>query len=63
MMRVIMPAIIDQAGRQFNADEADGVNRRHTARQRHDRPRGGLRRCQIGRKRLGLAASVANLCH
>jgi hypothetical protein len=29
-MRVIMPAIIDQAGRQFNVDEADGVNRRHT---------------------------------
>jgi hypothetical protein len=28
-MRVIMPAIIDQAGRQFNADEVDGVNRRH----------------------------------
>jgi hypothetical protein len=29
-MRVIMPAIIDQAGRQFNVDEADGVSRRHT---------------------------------
>ena len=28
-MRGIMPAIIDQAGRQFNVDEADGVNRRH----------------------------------
>ena len=28
-MRVVMPAIIDQAGRQFNVDEADGVNRRH----------------------------------
>ena len=28
-MRVIMPAIIDQAGRPFNVDEADGVNRRH----------------------------------
>ena len=28
-IRVIMPAIIDQAGRPFNADEADGVNRRH----------------------------------
>jgi len=26
---VIMPAIIDQTGRQFNVDEADGVNRRH----------------------------------
>jgi hypothetical protein len=25
-----MPAIIDQAGRQFNVDEADGVNGRHT---------------------------------
>ena len=24
-MRGIMPAIIDQAGRQFNVDEADGV--------------------------------------
>ena len=23
-MRVIMPAIIDQAGRKFNVDEADG---------------------------------------
>jgi hypothetical protein len=29
-MRVIMPAIIDQAGRNFNVDETDGVNRRHT---------------------------------
>ncbi len=29
-MRVIMPAIIDQAGRQFNVDETDGVSRRHT---------------------------------
>jgi hypothetical protein len=29
-MRVIMPAIIDQAGRQFNAHEANGVSRRHT---------------------------------
>jgi hypothetical protein len=29
-MRVIMPAIIDQADRKFNVDEADGVNRRHT---------------------------------
>jgi hypothetical protein len=28
-MRVIMPAIIDQAGRQFNVDEADGISRRH----------------------------------
>ena len=28
-MRVSMPAIIDQAGRKFNADEADGVSRRH----------------------------------
>ena len=28
-MRVVMPAIIDQTGRQFNVDEADGVNRRH----------------------------------
>jgi hypothetical protein len=34
-MRVIMPAIIDQAGRQFNADnETDGVSRGHTARKR-----------------------------
>jgi hypothetical protein len=24
-----MPAIIDQTGRQFNVDEADGANRRH----------------------------------
>jgi hypothetical protein len=30
-MRVIMPASIDQAGRQFNVDEAVGVNRRHRA--------------------------------
>jgi hypothetical protein len=29
-MRVIMPAIIDQAGRQFNVDETDGVSRRHS---------------------------------
>jgi hypothetical protein len=29
-IRVIMPAIIDHAGRQFNVDEADGVNRRHS---------------------------------
>ena len=28
-MRVIMPAIIDQAGRQFNVDETDSVSRRH----------------------------------
>ncbi len=28
-MRVSMPAIIDQAGRRFNVDEADGVSRRH----------------------------------
>jgi hypothetical protein len=28
-IRVIMPAIIDQAGRNSNVDEADGVNRRH----------------------------------
>jgi hypothetical protein len=28
-MRGIMPIIIDQAGRQFNADETDGVSRRH----------------------------------
>jgi hypothetical protein len=28
-MRVIMPVIIDQAGRRFNADETDGVSRRH----------------------------------
>jgi hypothetical protein len=25
-MRVSMPAIIDQAGRPFNVDEADGIN-------------------------------------
>ena len=31
-MRVIMPAIIDQAGRKFNVDEADGVSRRHSHR-------------------------------
>jgi len=29
-MRVVMPAIIDQVGRQFNVDEADGVNGRNT---------------------------------
>jgi hypothetical protein len=28
-MRVIMPAIIDQAGRPFNVDEADAISRRH----------------------------------
>jgi hypothetical protein len=28
-IRVIMPAIIDQAGRPFNVDEADGIRRRH----------------------------------
>ncbi len=28
-MRVIMPAIIDQAGRKFNVDEADAISRRH----------------------------------
>jgi hypothetical protein len=27
-----MPAIIDQAGRPFNVDEADGISRRHTLR-------------------------------
>jgi hypothetical protein len=27
-MGVIMPAIIDQAGRNFNVDEADGVSGR-----------------------------------
>ncbi len=25
-----MPVIIDQAGRRFNADETDGVSRRHS---------------------------------
>ncbi len=30
-MRVIMPAIINQAGRKFNADKMDGISRRHTA--------------------------------
>jgi hypothetical protein len=29
-MRVIMLAILDEAGRKFNADETDGVSRRHT---------------------------------
>ena len=28
-IRVIMPAIIDQAGRPFNVDGADGISRRH----------------------------------
>jgi hypothetical protein len=28
-MRVIMPAIIDQVGRNSNGDEADGVSGRH----------------------------------
>jgi hypothetical protein len=28
--KVIMAAIINQAARKFNVDEADGVNRRHT---------------------------------
>ena len=31
-IRVIMPAIIDQAGRPFNVDEADAISRRHRAR-------------------------------
>jgi hypothetical protein len=29
-IRLIMPAIIDQASRPFNVDEADGIRRRHT---------------------------------
>src|SRR4029450_5338770 len=29
-IRVIMPAIIDQAGRPFNVAEADGISRRHS---------------------------------
>jgi hypothetical protein len=29
-MRVIMSAIIDQAGRQFNVEEADGINKGHS---------------------------------
>jgi hypothetical protein len=33
-MRGIMPAIIDQAGRPFNVDEADGISRRHRAKRR-----------------------------
>ena len=49
-MRVSMPAIIDQAGRKFNVDEADGVSRRdRTAGERsqlreprHDAARGKL---------------------
>jgi Transposase DDE domain len=32
-IRVTMPTIIDQAGRPFNVDEADGVNGRHRLRQ------------------------------
>src|SRR5262249_9323706 len=28
-MRAIMPGIIDQAGRKFNSEQTDGVNRRH----------------------------------
>ena len=31
-MRVIMPVIIDRAGRNFNADETDGVSGRDRAR-------------------------------
>ena len=31
-IRVIMPVIIDQAGRPFNVDEADGTSRRHRRR-------------------------------
>jgi hypothetical protein len=38
-MRVIMPAIIDQAGRQFNVDEADGVSRRHNGLDSRSPPR------------------------
>jgi hypothetical protein len=33
-MRVNMPAIIDQAGRPFNVDEADGISRRHSRGER-----------------------------
>jgi hypothetical protein len=33
-IKVIMPAIIDQAGRPFNVDETDGVSRRHRSRGR-----------------------------
>ena len=54
-MRVIMPAIIDQAGRPFNVDEADGVNRRHRPDQsrqiNHLRPAGFWR--GTGRRPLG----------
>jgi hypothetical protein len=32
---VIMPAIIDQAGRPFNVAEADGISRRHRRLRRH----------------------------
>ena len=37
-MRVIMPAIIDQAGRSFNADETDGVSGRDNMHRTSPRP-------------------------
>jgi hypothetical protein len=37
-MRVIMPAIIDQAGRPFNVAEADGISRRHSGSRAHTSP-------------------------
>jgi hypothetical protein len=33
-MRVIMLAIIDEAGRKFNADKLDGLGRRDRVKQR-----------------------------
>ena len=46
-IRVIMPAIIDQAGRPFNVAEADAISRRHrvlgrlTSNRSHGVVRGG----------------------
>src|SRR4029453_14697221 len=64
-IRVIMPAIIDQAGRPFNVDEADGISRRHRyhgtpARSRFSGPRilhttrSGLRSSAAARVSLGV---------
>jgi hypothetical protein len=71
-MRVIMPAMIDQVGRNSNGGEANGVNRRHTAHRRDSRTeatrsrrireatRSGMD--QHGRDHLSLHG-VAAICH
>ena len=59
-MRVIMPAIIDQAGRSFNADETDGVSGRDNFLQqpsRLPRPRPSARRGQHSTVTVGIRVS------